>query len=276
MRIVGAARSVRWSFMASLAATALRESRVVGRYDVELDAEWTANGHCTAGHLASVLTRAVLLDPRAPFPVVVALTVRYLQVVPPGHATVDVDLLGNSTGHAEWSVTMHAGGQLCVAALISAGAHHPAPDGRAPPPEIPAQDRCVLLPTQAPGFDLPVMGILSQSADPAGLTWLGGEPSGRGLAQGWVRFHGGSAPDVVDLVAALDSLPTATFDLGLRGWAATVDLSTHVLGVPAPGPLRLRRRVRETAGDLVTLTYDVWDAESSLVATGLQLCKLRS
>lgn len=95
------------------------------------------------------------------------------------------------------------------------------------------------------------------------------------MAQGWVRFQDGSTPDVVELVAALDSIPTATFDLGLSGWAATVDLSAHVLGVPAPGPLRLRRRVHETAGDLVTLTYDAWDAESSLGATGLQLCRLR-
>jgi hypothetical protein len=107
------------------------------------------------------------------------------------------------------------------------------------------------------------------------LTWLAGEPSGRGLAQGWVRFEDGAAPDVLSLIAAFDSIPIATFDLGLSGWAATVDLSVHVLGVPAPGPLRLRRRVRETAGDLVTLTCDMWGADSALVATGLQLCTLR-
>lgn len=255
-------------------ATSLRDSHGVGRYDIELDAEWTANGHCTAGYLASVITRAVLQDPRAPFPAVISLNTRYLRVASPGHATVEVDPLRNGAGRADWRVTMHADGHLCVAALISTGARS-APDGRVPPPELPAQDRCVLLPTQAPGFDLPVMGVLPQYADPAGLTWLAGEPSGRGLAQGWVGFEDGSTPDVLSLLAAFDSIPTATFDLGLRGWAATIDLSAHVLGIPAPGPLRLRRRVHETAGDLVTQTCDMWDADSSLVATGLQLCTLR-
>ena len=133
----------------------------------------------------------------------------------------------------------------------------------------------MLLPSQAPGFDLPVMGVMPQYADPVGLSWLAGDPSGQGLAQGWVLVADGSIPAVLSLVAAFDSIPTATFDRGLEGWAATVDLSAHVLGSPVPGPLPLRRRVRETAGTLVTLAYDMWDADSSLVATGLQLCSLR-
>jgi hypothetical protein len=79
----------------------------------------------------------------------------------------------------------------------------------------------------------------------------------------------------LSLLAAFDSIPTATFDLGLKGWAATISLSVQVLGLPVPGPLRLRGRVHETAVDLVTLTCDIWDADSSLRATGVQLCGLR-
>lgn len=153
-------------------ATALRDSGGLGRYGIDLDAEWTANGHCTAGYLASVVTRAVLQDPRAPFPVVVAINARYLRVTSPGYATVEVDPLHVGTGGAHWRVTLHAGGQVCVAALITTG-HESAPDKTVPPPALPAQDRCVLLPSQAPGFDLPVRKVMPSTGSATKLAVAG-------------------------------------------------------------------------------------------------------
>ena len=138
-------------------------------YDVDLDAAWTANGHCTAGYLAAVVARATLEDQRAPFPAVTSVHARYLRVT----ASAPV-------GHS---------------------------------PDVPAQDDRLRLPSQAPAFD------------PAGLGRLGGEPSGRGLAQGWVEPAVDADLDTLTLVAAADSLPTATFDRGLQGWAATLDLT---------------------------------------------------
>ena len=58
-------------------------------YDVDLDAAWTANGHCTAGYLAAVVARATLEDQRAPFPAVTSVHARYLRVTasaPVGHS----------------------------------------------------------------------------------------------------------------------------------------------------------------------------------------------
>ena len=79
-------------------ATALHDAGAPGRYAIDLDAEWTANGHCTAGYLMSIVTRAALQDGRATFSAPVAVTVRYSQVTPPGPATVYVDLLRIGTG----------------------------------------------------------------------------------------------------------------------------------------------------------------------------------
>ena len=262
------------SVMPTLAqATSLRDGPAVGRYAVALDAEWTANGHCTAGYLMAVAARAALADPRARFATPLAISVRYSQVTPPGPAGVVVDLLRSGSRRADWRVSVTTAGEASVAALVSTG-EQPAPGQGAPPPGLPGRDSCVLLPTQAPGFELPVMAVLLQHADPSGLTWLAGEPSGQGVAQGWVEAADGSDPDVLSLLAAFDAIPTATYDLGLEGWAATVDMSVHVLGVPAPGLLRLRRRVHATAAHLVTQACDVWDAESRHVATGVQLCAL--
>ena len=148
-------------------------------YDVDLDAAWTANGHCTAGYLAAVVARATLEDQRAPFPAVTSVHARYLRVT----ASAPV-------GHS---------------------------------PDVPAQDD--RLPVAQPGTGLRPAGVLPQYADPAGLGRLGGEPSGRGLAQGWVEPAVDADLDTLTLVAAADSLPTATFDRGLQGWAATLDLT---------------------------------------------------
>jgi acyl-coenzyme A thioesterase PaaI-like protein len=257
------------------AATNLHGVGAPGRYDVQLDAEWTANGHCTAGYLASLTARAVLADAGADFTAPVAITARYLRVTTPGYATVNVDPLRIGTSGADWLVTLNRHDRPCVAALVRTG-NQSDPDHTRPPPDLPAQHNCAQLPTQAPGFDLPIMGVVEQYADPAGLTWLAGEPSGHGVAQGWVQLADGARPDALVLIAVFDSIPTATYDLGLEDWAATVDLSIHLLGLPAPGPLRLHRRVHATAGQLVTLHCDIWDADARHVATGTQLCTLPS
>jgi hypothetical protein len=256
-------------------AIELRDLGTPGRFGLDLDAEWTANGHCTAGYLAAVVAHAALVDGRATFPTLTAVDVRYAHVLAPRYVAVEVDPVRVGAGGADWRVTVIADDEPCVAAMVSTG-DPSEPERGLPPPDVPERDGCVLLPTTAPGFDLPVMGVMAQYADPAGLSWLGGEPSGRGTAQGWVVPTDESDVDGLSLLAAFDSIPTATYDLGLPGWAATVDMSVHVLGAPVAGPLRLRRTVRATAGPLVSLTCDVWDADSRHVATGHQLCTLRS
>jgi hypothetical protein len=227
-------------------AVELSDLGAPGRFGVDLDPEWTANGHCTAGYLAAVAAHAALEDSRGTFSALTAVDVRSARVLAPRRVSVEVEPVRIGTGRADWRVTVTADDQPFVVALVST-ADRSVPDRGSAPPDLPAQDACVLLPTQAPGFDLPVMGVLAQYADPAGLTWLGGEPSGRGEAQGWVVPTEESAADALSLLAA-----------------------------PVPGALRLRRTVRATAGHLVSQTCDLWDVGSRHVATGHQLCTLRT
>jgi hypothetical protein len=74
-----------WSSMPNLAsATQLRATGTPGRYGIQLDSAWTANGHCTAGYLVSIAGRAALEDPRATFTAPVAISARYMRVTSPG------------------------------------------------------------------------------------------------------------------------------------------------------------------------------------------------
>jgi hypothetical protein len=72
----------------------------------------------------------------------------------------------------------------------------------------------------------------------------------------------------------VDGLPPVTFDLGLFGWAPTLELSVHVRARPAPGWLRVRHETRNLAGGMFEEDCQVWDAADRLVAQSRQLAHL--
>jgi hypothetical protein len=77
-------------------------------------------------------------------------------------------------------------------------------------------------------------------------------------------------PDPLLLLLAVDALPPVTFDLGLPGWAPTLELTAHVRASPAPGWLRVRHATRNLAGGLLEEDAEVWDAAGRLVAQSRQ------
>jgi hypothetical protein len=109
--------------------------------------------------------------------------------------------------------------------------------------------------------------------DPACLGWAVGQPSGRGVVQGWLRMADPRPPDPILLLLAVDALPPVTFDLGLPGWAPTLELTAHVRARPVPGWLRVRHATRNLAGGLLEEDAEVWDAAGRLVAQSRQLAR---
>jgi hypothetical protein len=75
------------------------------------------------------------------------------------------------------------------------------------------------------------------------------------------------------LLLAVDTLPPVTFDLGMSGWAPTLELTAHVRARPAPGWLRIRVSTRNFAGGLLEEDAEVWDSRDRLVAQSRQLAR---
>ena len=109
-------------------------------------------------------------------------------------------------------------------------------------PQLPPEADCPRLPVDGPGFTVPLMAVVAERLDPATMAWAVGRPSGRGELRGYVRLDDGQEPDPVALLAVVDALPPATFDLGVTGWVPTLGLTCHVRATPAPGPLVVRQR----------------------------------
>ena len=66
-------------------------------------------------------------------------------------------------------------------------------------------------------------------------------------------------------------LPPVTFDLGMPGWAPTLELTAHVRAHPAPGWLKVRHATRNMAGGMFEEDCEIWDSAGRLVAQSRQL-----
>ena len=109
--------------------------------------------------------------------------------------------------------------------------------------------------------------------DPRHVGWAVGQPSGNGELQAWFRLVDEREPDPVSLLMVVDALPPVTFDLGMFGWAPTLELTAHVRSHPAPGWLRVRHATRNLAGGMFEEDCEVWDSAGRLVAQSRQLAR---
>jgi hypothetical protein len=273
-------------------ATAVTPMDVPGRYAVTVDPEWSINGYPNGGYVLALATRAALTelgrisaDDGRPQPDVgraheqaVAVTGAFTAPAPFGPATVDVELLrrGRGTSVARSRVTSE--GEVRLEVLVTAGrlgapVLHPGPVC----PPMPPEDECPRAPVDAGPLHVPLLGRLSERFDLATVGFALGRPSGQGELRAWVRFDDGRDPDPLALVLIGDCLPPPTFDLPqvAFGWVPTLQLSTFVRAVPAPGPLVVRSVARSVGSGAVDETCDVWDSEGRHVAVAHQLAAVR-
>jgi hypothetical protein len=251
-------------------------------YGALIDEEWSIAGKPNGGYLLALCANAALARLREGgehHPHVIAATGTFLSAAPFGGARLEVEELrrGRSSSVLR-SRLLSENGEPRVDAVITCGQLHedvePHHDGVARL-HVPPIEQCVRLPVDAPGFHVPLMGVLDERLDGTSLGWATGSPSGAGELRGYLSFDDGRSFDPLALVMAVDAFPPSTFDLGLTGWVPTMSLSAWVRALPAPGPLTVRTRARLVRDSLVDETCDVWDSRGQLVATGHQLAGVR-
>ncbi len=145
------------------------------------------------------------------------------------------------------------------------------------PPQMPAPEGCVASTDAPPSFlrDSSLLERLDLRLDPACVGWAVGQPSGQGEMRAWLRMADGREPDPTMLLLALDGLPPVAFDIGIPGWAPTLEFTAHVHARPAPGWLQLQVTNHVLAGSMMEEDARVWDSTGALVAQSRQLCGVR-
>lgn len=266
--------------------------REPGVYDIDLSAGWTIINAVNGGYLLAVLGRALsdALPHADPF----TISAHYLTASQPGPAVVRTSVVRTgrslSTGQASLFQYDEQGREVeRIRVLASYGDLDTLPDDvrtTAKPPAIPPMDQCfgpetasdIRLPSGGPA---PVPGNsaitdrLMIKLDPSTLGWALGAPSGKGEMRAWFGLSDGRDADPLSLLLAVDALPPTAFELGIKGWVPTVELTVHVRTRPAPGPLRVSITTRNLAGGFLEEDAEVWDSNDRLVAQSRQLARVR-
>ncbi|MQY12515.1 hypothetical protein SRB5_26500 [Streptomyces sp. RB5] len=271
-----------------------RETAVVRRagepavYDTDLHGDWKVGKGINGGLLLSVAGRALAAELGAgedghadPF----SISAYYLSTSAAGPATVTVDTLRRgrsvSTGAASLRQPGEDGTEVerlrVLATFGDLDDHLDDVRTSAKPPRMPPPEECVGAESAPPEFraDAPLLGRVDLRLDPATVGWAVGAPSGKGEIRGWFRLPEGREPDPLLLLMVVDILPPVSFDLGVYGWAPTLELTTHVRAKPAPGWLRVVHSTRNFAGGYLEEDAEIWDSTDRLVAQSRQLARVR-
>nr|WTB33831.1 thioesterase family protein [Streptomyces sp. NBC_00830] len=259
-------------------AVTLREE---GVYDAELSAGWTIIHAVNGGYLLAMLGRA--LGEALPHPDPFSVSAHYLTASVPGPAVIRTQVVRTgrtlSTGQASLFQYAEDGAEVeRIRVLGTYGDLDSLPDDirtSAKPPAMAPIEQC-FGPGDGPA---PIHGSsaiterLNVKLDPSTVGWAIGAPSGKGEMRGWFGLADGRDADPYSLLLAVDALPPTSFELGLKGWTPTIELTTHIRCRPAPGPLRVSITTRNLAGGFLEEDADVWDSADRLVAQSRQLAR---
>ena len=263
-------------------------------FDQALDSEvlaegWSianaVNGGFVMARLAAGLRPVVDGDGRHPD--CVALSAYFLSASRPGSYDIHGELAraGRALSSGQVSLWQDEGGQRVerVRALASFGdldALSEPVRRQAEPPTMPPPEQCVgfddVPVDAAASFKLPpLMHRLDIRFDPASAMWALGQPSQQGRLRAWIRFADGREADALSLLFFLDAMPPVAFDLGLIGWAPTLEFSGHVRAKPAPGWLQIELATDNFSATLLEEDARIWDSTGRLVAQSRQLAAVR-
>lgn len=255
--------------------TAVHE-QAPGEYSATLEDGWRVGGGVNGGYLLGVLGNALRASaPATPDPLVVS--AYFVGPSVAGDATIRTRIVRQGRSTTTLAADLEQDGDTRITALATFGRLGDLPDDvstTAVEPELPPREQC--LPTSMAPEDFrrmaPIIDRMDLLLDPASAGWALGDPSGRGLIQGWFRLPE-REPDPISLLTVVDALPPVTFDLGRMGWAPTVELTAHVRAVPAPGWLKVKIETRNVAGGMFEEDCEVWDSAGRLVAQSRQLAR---
>jgi acyl-coenzyme A thioesterase PaaI-like protein len=246
------------------------------RYDADLRPGWVVGGGVNGGYLLATLGNAVRRSlPGIPDPLTIS--AYYLAASTPGPAAVTTRLLRRGGTTATVSAELAQDGTPRITALATYGDLSRLPDDvstTATEPILPPREECWSTRDAPPGAEMPpLLSRFDLLLDPATAGWATGRPGGRGAIQAWFRLHDGREPDPISLLLAVDAMPPVTFELGLMGWAPTLELTVHVRACAAPGWLKLRHETRNMAGGMFEEDCEIWDSAGRLVAQSRQLAR---
>lgn len=247
----------------------------VTTYSAEVHDGWDIGGNANGGYLMAIAGRAMAAAVARP---PVTLTAHYLRPAPPGRCEVTVTTVrsGRRFATATASLLMFDGDERREIIRLLGTFGEQSEGGPTyiaeAPVEIPAYDDCELPPSPTDGPKPTMMTKLASRIYPGDEAFRRGAPTGEARIRGWFAFADHEPIDAIALLLVADAFPPPVFNTQLPvAWVPTVELTVHIRGVPAPGPLRCSYRSRFVHDGLLDEDGEIWDANGTLVAQSRQL-----
>ncbi|MBA2322944.1 MAG: thioesterase family protein [Pseudonocardiales bacterium] len=256
-------------FSAALAGTRIGP----GEYRAELSGDWVvAGGKVHGGLMLAVVTKAALAglaertegEPMDPL----AVSAEFLRAPDLGVVRIQTEVVKIGRMVSVVRANLHQHDRLVLSTTVTVGRL---------PTEAPVWLELPTMAAEPPpdavqtAADDPKAPPLARSCDIRIDPATFGRPELRAaVMRGWVRPIGEPA-DVLFALFVGDVLPPVLINLGLPGWAPTVQLTALLRARPAPGWLRTEVRSRAVGGGWFDEDATVLDADGRLVCQARQL-----
>lgn len=257
-------------FDAATAVTPLGD----GRYTATIQPSWDIGGIANGGYLIAIAARAIADAVGRP-PLTV--TAHYLAPGRSGDCTVAVEVVRSGRRTATATARLRNEDGDVIVLLGTFGEQQPGGVAviDAEPPQLPPFEKCVRT---APPVELSGLGErVHVRIHPVDAGFREGRPSGKAEVRGWFAFADSAPdtqqPDAFTLLQAADAFVPVCFNRPEVpvAWAPTLELTVHVRGIPAPGPLRCRFSSRFIQDGMFEEDGELWDSSGRLVAQSRQL-----
>ena len=252
-------------------------------YTATMDPAFTIGPKVHGGSLQMVAVAAARqafaeLAPMAGGLAPVAIASDYLSAPNPGVVDIDVSVRKHGRTVAVLTVDIGQGGRTMVASTVTLAYGgegepvHRAPHGLDAVPVAPPPTGGVSV-DDAPMRDVVHFGpALDMVLDPQTFHVMRGE-QGPSRIVGWARPKG-AEPDLDFAVLVADASPPVVMNLGMFGWAPTVQLTTYLRRDPAPGWLRFENSSVQVGPGMFEADHLVVDSTGAVVTQSRQLALL--
>jgi acyl-CoA thioesterase len=241
-------------------------------FSASINDGWDIGGNANGGYLMAIAGRAMAEAVGRP---PLTLTAHYLRPAPAGPCTIDVDMVRSGRRLATARASLRIGGKSSLELLGTFGDQQP-DDGptyeREAPVHVTPYVECPIMSEAAEAAGPALMDRLASRIDPVDIGFRSGKVTGDPTVRGWFALAGDEPIDAIALLLAADAFPPPIFNSGMPvAWVPTVELTVHIRGTPAPGPIRCAFRSRFIHDGLVDEEGEMWDSTGALIAQSRQL-----
>lgn len=242
-----------------------------GVYAAELSPDWAAGGHAHGGYLLAVMARAAVASCPTPGLDPMVVSAQFMRSPAAGPALVRTAVRRAGRTLTVVTATLEQDGRPCVDATVTCGVL-PATEPRwsSPPDLAAAPPQGAFDPGRAPGNPFGVARVTRMRLDPATFGPVAGRPDLPPHTSIWLQ-PADEPPDPFFALVAGDVSPPVVVNLGMLGWAPTVQLTALLRARPAPGWLRVRAACRAVHAPWFDEDHTVHDAAGRLVCQARQL-----